>query len=382
MGHPDPVDHGDSTRLSKVAIVQPYVPTYRVAFFEGLRRRLAEQGVELMVIADDPDGSESGRNDAATLPWVQHFSQRKVRIGRRSVRLGTAYSRWKDCDAVVVGHLGSSVDTNLALALSAMGGIKVGVWGHIGSYVDDAHPLDAFVERWQVRRAGQVFAYTPGGGRLAVELGASPAHVTTVMNTIDTTALEAAVEAMDDDDSALEALGLPGVVDREKTFCFIGGLDSSKRIRFLAEALERLWSLDSGIKVLVAGRGADDALLDRAVERGQVTLLGYADERIKAALGRTTRGILMPGRIGLIAVDALVLGLPVLTTSWRYHAPEWEYLAEGESLLRSADSPEAYAELILSETRCAIRPVPREYPRLDGMIENFASGVLSLLGHR
>lgn len=140
--------HTDTTHRMRVAVVQPYVLTYRVAFFEGLRARLDEHGVDLIVVADDPDGSQSGRDDAADLPWVEHFRQKRVSVGRRTVRLGTAYSFWKGCDAVVVGHLGSSLDTNLALALSTFGGIKVGVWGHIGSYVGDPNPLDAWVERW------------------------------------------------------------------------------------------------------------------------------------------------------------------------------------------------------------------------------------------
>ncbi|MEA5456982.1 glycosyltransferase [Sinomonas sp. JGH33] len=369
--------HTDTSRRTKVAIVQPYVPTYRVAFFEGLRTSLAEHDIELAVLADVPDGAQSGRNDAAQLPWITPYRELRIPVAGHSLRLGTAYRSWKSCDAVVVGHLGSSIDTNLALALSALRGTKVGVWGHIGSYVGRANPLDSLVERWQLRRAGHVFAYTPGGARLAIESGADPSRVTAVMNTIDTAALEAAV-AGTDDGAARELLG---DVDPLKTFCFIGGLDASKRIGFLAEALDHVWAQDPAIKILVAGRGADEELLGRSVERGQTHLLGYADARVKAALGRLTRGILMPGRVGLIAVDALALGLPILSTAWPYHAPEAEYLTAGESLLESRDSPEAYAALVLAEAHLpARRELPRAYPRLDGMIANFSAGILSLLG--
>ncbi|NUP75810.1 MAG: glycosyltransferase [Sinomonas sp.] len=370
--------HTITTRRARVAIVQPYVPTYRVAFFEGLREVLGQQGIELTVIADDPDGEQSGRGDAVQLPWIQHFKQQRVAMGRRSIRFGTAHKHWKACDAVIVGHLGSSLDTNLALALSALGNIKVGVWGHIDSSVGEANALDSLVERWQLRRAGHVFAYTPGGARLAKAVGADAERVTTVMNTIDTGALEAAVAEVDDP-SVRELLG-GADLDPVKTFSFIGGLDASKRIDFLAEALDRLWTLDPSIKLLVAGRGEDEGLLQRSVDRGQTTMLGYAEARLKAALGLATRGILMPGRIGLIAVDALVLGLPVLSTQWPFHAPEAEYLTPGESLLQSADSADAYADLIYEEScREELRYIPRDYPRLDGMIANFANGILSLL---
>ena len=373
MGHPN------TTRPARVAIVQPYIPTYRVAFFDGLRRVLSQQGVELIVVADDPDGGQAGRTDAVQLPWVRHYQQRRVPWGRRTVRLGTARRHWKDCDAVIVGHLGSSLDTNLALALSSLGRIKAGVWGHIDSYVSEPAALDVFVERWQLRRADHVFAYTPGGARFAKKAGAGPDRVTAVMNTIDTAGLETAFAAADDS-SSRELLGL-GEIDPCKTFAFIGGLDSSKRIDFLAAALDHLWELDPSVKILVAGRGEDEKLLQPSVERGQTVMLGYGDTRVKAALGLATRGILMPGRVGLIAVDALVLGLPVLSTDWPFHAPEVEYLTPGESLLQSADSPEAYAELIHAEScRDELRRIPPNYPRLDGMIANFAAGILSLLG--
>jgi glycosyltransferase involved in cell wall biosynthesis len=279
---------------------------------------------------------------------------------------------------VIVGHLGSSLDSNLALALSASRRIKVGVWGHIGSYVDDPNPLDAFVERWQVRTAGQVFAYTPGGARFAAELGADQKRITTVMNTIDTRSLESAVQATTD--ASVREFMKAHRITREKAFSFIGGLDSSKRIDFLAKALECLWALDPEIRVLVAGKGTDEDLLAQAVERGQVAMLGYADARLKALLGRVTRGILMPGRVGLIAVDALVMGLPILTTDWPFHAPEAEYLSVGESMLQSPNSPEAYADLILAESGFSeVRRIDRRYPRLDDMVENYSEGILRLL---
>jgi glycosyltransferase involved in cell wall biosynthesis len=367
-----------SVPAARVAIVQPYVPTYRVAFFEGVRTRMAMHGVEVTVLADTPSGVQNQRNDSADVPWLEHYRQRTLPLGHRSLRLGTAYGHWKSCDAVIVGHLGSSLDSNLALALSSSRRLKVGVWGHIGSYVGAANPIDALVERWQVRKVGQVFAYTPGGARIATALGADPANVTTVMNTIDTSSLESALATTSD--AAVRDFVALHSFNPNKSFCFIGGLDSSKRIDFLVSALDRLWELDPEIRVLIAGKGADESLLTGAVNRGQVVLLGYADERLKALLAKTTRGILMPGRVGLIAVDALVMGLPVLSTDWPFHAPEAEYLQPGESMLQSSDSPDAFADLMWMESkRPTSRTIETRYPRLEDMINNYSTGILNLL---
>ena len=359
-------------------IVQPYVPHYRVAFFEGLRTKLAADGVELHVVADRPEGAQAHRRDAADLPWITPFRQRRITLGRRSLAVGTSMREWRSGDAVIVGHLGSSLDTNLALLRARFGSIKVGVWGHIGSYVSDPNPIDARIERWQVRTADHVFAYTPGGAEFALRLGAHPERVTSVMNTVDTMSLENAVRGVTDDEVATFVAA--NRLDPRKTFSFIGGIDQAKRIEWLAIALDHLWKLDPSIRILFAGRGSDQHLLQRAVDRGQAIMLGYADDHLKALLGRVSRGLLVPGRIGLVAVDALILGVPVLTTAWRYHAPEVEYLVRGESMLASDDTPDAYARMVRD---IADEQEPRRfvgaYPRLETMIDNFADGVSALL---
>lgn len=144
--------------MTEVWIVQPYVPSYRVPFFEGLSAALDESGITLKVVAGRPDAVQAKRGDSITPPWLTQADDRVIRAFGRSVTLTRTRRYWHKADAVVVPHMGSSFD-----ALSALGrksGLKVGVWGHIASFTSDPNPIDQAIERWQLRRADHVFAST------------------------------------------------------------------------------------------------------------------------------------------------------------------------------------------------------------------------------
>jgi glycosyltransferase involved in cell wall biosynthesis len=358
--------------MTRLTIVQPYIPAYRVAFFEGLRDELRPDGIELRVAAGSPQGAQETRGDAVMPDWVTTIPTRRAAFGGRSLLLGGARASWKDSDGVILGLLGSSLDSYRAIA-DRRRGIRVGWWGHVASYVNDAHPLDAALERWLLRRADHVFAYTPSGSAFAERLGVEPDRISTVMNTMATDELVHARQQLDAD-TVTEFQAEYGVAG-SPMLGYIGGLDESKRVSFLAAALDAMWASDSSVRVLIAGKGELTHLLDAASQRGQVIRLGYADSRTKVLIGQSVAGLLNPGRIGLTAVDALVLGRPILTASSRYHAPEAEYLEEGASLVTTTDDPVQYAKAAVLLARSQRAPQAWSYPTLGAMIENFASGV-------
>lgn len=364
-----------------VIIVQPYIPTYRVAFFEQLIEALAGHGVDCKIAASAPDAAQRRRGDAETPDWIIPVKQRRITLFGRTIVMGGARQAWKDADAVIVGLVGSSLDTYGALLDGITSKMRVGVWGHVKSYVNSGHPLDLALEKWQLRQADHVFAYTPGGSEYARQAGVEPFRITTVMNAIDTRTLADTASSVTEAEA--QAFATKHGVVPSRTLAFIGGLDSSKRIDFLADALDALWIDDPTIKILVGGLGNESHLLDKAASRGQVIMLGYVNALEQALIARNSVALLMPGRIGLVAVDALVLGLPVITTAWPFHAPEHEYLVEGQTRISSADDVPSFVAAVLrflsdpSEARLITRLSP--YPTLEKMVANFAAGVLTML---
>ena len=72
-----------------------------------------------------------------------------------------------------------------------------------------------------------------------------------------------------------------------------------------------------------------------------------------------TSAVLIPGRVGLVAVDALALGLPIITTDYPFHAPEADYLTPGIDSVKTPMSVAEYAAGIIA--------VLRDPPRLESL---------------
>ncbi len=82
-----------------------------------------------------------------------------------------------------------------------------------------------------------------------------------------------------------------------------------------------------------------------------------------------------------MAVDALALGLPIFTTSYRYHAPEAEFLRAGERVTLP-DEPQAFAERALSrmaELPIGDRILRSDIPTIESVSQNFADVVMKVL---
>ncbi|CAN1530032.1 GT4_WlbH-like domain containing protein [Mycobacteriaceae bacterium] len=368
----------------RIAIVQDYVPRYRVGFFDRLVYQLGEAGLECVIVAGPAPNYNVGRGDAVdSAPWMRQVDPpRDFRLWNKGPRFfGYGTDRhWRDCGSVIFGLRGASVDLNLELLRKSHRRRKVGAWGHLSRSVNPPNAVDLAVERWQMRQSDHVFAYTQCGVDQAVADGIPRNKVTAVMNSIETGELIAEHDKLAARD-LLEFCDKYGLTPG-KIFAFIGGLDASKRIEFLMEALDILWTLDCDAKLLVVGRGVQEKILSRAVRRGQVVMFGYGGPAEKGLICRLSQALVNPGRIGLVAVDALAVGIPILTTSWKLHAPEYEYLEHSVDVFESIDDPSKFASLMVNhlnvETQFRERLV-REYPTIDHMALNFAAGILEML---
>ncbi|WP_255222392.1 glycosyltransferase family 4 protein [Smaragdicoccus niigatensis] len=356
--------------------MQPYLPRYRLQFFEQVASRLLELGIHVHVAAGDPESSQAQRGDAENPDWLVRLRSRKL----GPAVMTRSWSLVRDADAVIYPHMGSWIELNRALLSRAHSrSPKIGVWGHIASYVSDANPVDALIERWQLRRADHVFAYTEGGANYAHRVGVQPNQLTVLNNTVDTSTLRKAIAELSVDQ--VSAFVADHDLTEGKTIAYIGGLDASKRIDLLASALDELWNLDPAVKVLICGKGELAPLFTASTARGQSVLLGYVGDLEKALISRAASLIVNPGRIGLIAVEALTMSLPVVTTQFAAHAPEVEYLVDGQSLFKADTSdPREFAKFILDRMIAAPQPQPNEsVPDLSAMVDSFCRGAVQLL---
>jgi hypothetical protein len=150
----------------------------------------------------------------------------------------------------------------------------------------------------------------------------------------------------------------------------------------MVRVLDLLWEIDPQIRLLVGGRGNQEHLLNPAVKRGQVVMLGSVGPEQKALIFRVSQALLCPGRIGLIAVESLAVGLPILSTDWDLHAPEVDYLTSGKDIFASSDRESEFSRLVLDHllyTAELPKHVGKDYPTIEDMAHNFAGGVTRML---
>jgi hypothetical protein len=97
--------------------------------------------------------------------------------------------------------------------------------------------------------------------------------------------------------------------------------------------------------------------------------------------------LLMPGRVGLVAVDSFALQTPIITTRWPYHSAEVEYLEDGVNARFSGNSTPEFADTIeqvlrarddLRILKAACASATARYS-LESMVSNFAGGVVAAL---
>lgn len=371
----------------RVGIVQPYMHGFRVPFYERLRSDLTDRGIDLVVAHGSPAGEIAHRSDDTPLADAVRLSQRAFRLGPKTVvwrRLGElAHS----CDALVLQHSLHTLESYAPLLRSRLRkGPPVALWGHGKAYTYRELPLAGSAKRAVTRRADWFFAYTESGRRDVVGWGFPAERTTVVRNSIDTRALQQARERVTDE--AVARLAAEYGLTPGRTALYIGGLDTDKRIPYLLAAADRIAGALPGFRLLVAGEGTQRHLVERAAARGgAVTWVGRVDREQKALLAAAGDVLLMPGRVGLCAVDSFALGLPIVSTHWPYHSVEFAYLEHDRNAVVVADDEGTYAEAVtrllqdpdrVARLRQGCRADAARYT-VEDMSRRFCEGVEALL---
>lgn len=333
-----PTQHRDS----HVTVLQPYVPEYRIPFFNEVERLLADSGRRLIVVHGKPEGNQASRSDAGQGSWSMRISTTTLALPRHSLRLRNSLRLTRGSEVVVAELASGNLDT-YALALRKK--VPLLLWGHGNSYVTAHSQLDSRLELWLARRAAGVLAYTQGGADHLSENGVPRSKITVLNNSTDTIALRALRSTLTPAEIA-QFRAEHGVANAP-TVAYIGSLDDSKLLHLLFAAGDHLAQAVPGFQLIIAGDGPEREYVAResASRRSYVRQIGRVGQRELALIATVAGFLINPGRVGLVAVDAAALGMPIVTTDFQFHAPELEYLTpeclrttsqDGESIARAA----------------------------------------------
>lgn len=337
-----------SVRGKRVTLVVPFLSEFRRSFYRRLEEDLAAYDISLVIAYGAPySKDQSARQDVIDIDGAVRLRQSQFWVAGRPVvykRLGGLVG---SSDALVVDQSLRNMELYPLLARQAAGrGPLVAMWDHGRTYTQPQSRLEQSLKYALTRRSRWFFAYTEGGARAVAEHGFPRQRVTVVQNAIDVSELREAREALPDNELAdlrLEYGLTPG-----RTGLFVGALSPTKRLPFLIGAAEEIARRLPGFRLLVAGAGPDGALVARAAARSDVVIpVGQAFGARKALLGAVADVLLMPGLVGLCAVDSFVLETPIVTTAYPWHAPEFEYLEPDHNAVVAPDGIEGYASAVL-----------------------------------
>ena len=370
---------------TNVLIVEEFIPEYRRRFFEMLEATLGPKSIRLGVAVGAP-GLAGGREDGVPpLAIVRAVPARSIWIAGRKLTFRRLNELAADADLVIVDQALRHLE-NYFLLLRQKRGPRVALWGHGKRLVKPATRFERLVERRITKSGHWFFAYTERGADHVEASGFPRNRITIVQNTFDVGDL--AMLRNEITEREQERLRTELDLPKQHVCLYVGALSAPKRIEFLLEACSIVAQGVPGFTLVVAGDGPERQLLERTLDsRPWLRYVGPAFGREKARLGAVSDVLLMPGAVGLVAVDSFALQTPIITTAFPYHGPEVDYLEDGVNSRISANNVTGYARTIqevllardeLSRLQAACASATARYA-IENMVANFASGVVSAL---
>lgn len=364
-----------------IVILEETLPAYRVPLFTEMRRHAEARGIEIKVLHGK---APSHRGERLNSGYLSHA--RVIRNCYLPIRVKGTRAVWQpalraclQADVVVVDNANRMLINYVLLLTRRAGGPRVAFWGHGRDIEADSTSAAATFKARLATSADWWFAYTSGVARYLESLGVPESRITMIGNTIDTASLQADIAAYGDRNAMPRA-----------RCAFLGGLYDHKRLDLLFEAADLVSRSCAEFELVIAGAGEQRANVEQYVARRRwARYVGQVDARAKAELLASSRLLLMPGAVGLVALDALASGVPLVTMADASHGPEIEYIRSGTNgiVLPPASTAADFARAtvdVLNDERAwkalnsgALRTA--EQHSIDAAAERFVDGIETLL---
>lgn len=375
---------------ARAVIVYRSVPHYRVPFYEQLRERLKQNGVELLLVYGQPNGSAVRKRDTSKLSWGKEIHNYVVSLpGGRELYWQPCLRFLREGDLVIVEQASKLLVNYLLLAAQRFGWIRLAFWGHGRNFQGHiASGLGERIKRVVSTRSHWWFAYNELSARAVTTLGYPSDRITSVNNTIDTSNLRHARAATSQEQlvALRTRLGIKG----KHVAIYSGSLYGEKRLPFLMSAAATIRERIPDFEIIVLGAGPEEHIVEAAAqEYPWIHRVGpiFGEEAVPYFLIASV--LLMPGLVGLAVIDSFVHRVPLVTVDLDFHSPEIQYLSDNVNglLLRAGATPPEYAaavaDLMLDEGRMErLRRGCDEASAIwtmEAMVDNFARGILSAL---
>jgi len=367
--------------LKKILIVQPYIPGYRREFFSLLRAECQKDDLELTIFAPRPDRDFSLRNDSSTgLEFIHEIGISRFKLLNRQLDFYRYPRNVKisDFDLVIMEQTLKNIQYPLAL-LKKLPKTKVALWGHGRTVVKEKSRFEEWLQLVLSKHADYIFTYTAKGRDYLVGNGFPQSKIIALRNTNSSSIRLEQIKKRESES---------GWKASDFHCCFIGAMEFSKGLGVLFQALPIIKQSVPNFRFTFIGDGPESARVSElAKNTNYIEWLGFKNQEEIDRIAYQFSLILNPGRVGLIAVDSLMLRLPIVTMSSGFHAPEYEYIKENASSLILSGGAEEYAIAVIDllnnskklENMRAVCEEERENYTFGVMVSNFKDGMLRIL---
>jgi glycosyltransferase involved in cell wall biosynthesis len=290
-------------------------------------------------------------------------------------------------DLVIAEQANKYVLNYLLVILSVLGFKRVAFWG-LGENKDEGRSeFSEWVRRRIANKVDWWFAYTTGTKAQLTSNGVSEGRITVVSNAVDTREFACLLAAIDEREIAIARQQLE-ISDHDRVGLFVGALLPDKGLALLVEAARLIKLSVPSFHLIIVGGGPEQQMVETACkEMPWIHFMGPKFGREKAMFFKMADALLLPGRVGLVILDAFAAGLPLIAIDVPYHGPEMEYLTNGENGLLAKNDVAAYAAEVISffsstelehNLRRAALDAGRHYS-IDAMVGNFREGIHACL---
>jgi len=374
--------------MKRLLIIEGQMKQYRAPLFAKLGRLLCADGIQLTVAYSAPPASEAAKNDNCDLPPEYGRKVKAYWLWPGKLMYQPLLSAALRADLVILEQGNRYLLDHVLLLLSRAGVKKIALWGHGKNHQQSQIPISEWYRRRTLTWASWWFAYTNGTASYLKANGVSDSRITPVQNAVDTRDIRDLVSSLScADRTALRAhIGIPG---QSQVGIFCGVLEKAKSLPFLLESSRIIKARVPGFHLILVGGGPEqNALLRQIAGLDWIHWVGPKFGKEKAEMLGIADAFLLPGKVGLAILDAFAAGIPLITTRFKFHAPEIEYLEHDVNGLICDEDPAAFAEAVSSlftqrERLARLQAgacVSSEQYSMEKTAENFRMGIRSCLG--
>jgi glycosyltransferase involved in cell wall biosynthesis len=372
--------------MRKVVVVQRSIAQYRIEFWNQLKIKLEEKGVQLHLVYSKFKHKDALKNDEVELEWALYVPSMYLRLFKMQLSWQFCYKYLRNTDLVIVEQANQNLLNYFLIFLRPFVKRKLAFWGHGRNMQIAAADIRNKFKNLLTNKCDWWFAYTEGVRRDLVEGGFNPASITSLDNAIDTKSLVTAYTKLNDSDN--ERLKMQLNIESSHIAIYCGAIYKEKRIDFFIQACDLIKEKVPDFHAIVIGAGPDQGkVIDATNARSWIHYIGNKFGTEKVKYFKISSVFMMPGLVGLGILDAFAMGTPLVTTQYPYHSPEIEYLKNGVNGLMTNDDVHEYSESVVklltdSIVRkklmdgCAISA--KQYT-VENMVDNFATGIVKCL---